>query len=178
MRTRLPPLTERPSGPVSVDDPPVDCMPKRNGRRGRPTRRPPLRFHKAHNRFYGPVDSTTTTDKRTAYTGTLTCPAAGSCATTITGSGDSQTIAVTGYKFTGSRQASPAVTASDGVSGRERHGGARLRRGHVRRYRNRQDGDAGRRHGRRHHQLRGRVRRAQAVERSAIASGSGAGADA
>ena len=61
-------------------------------------------------------EGTTTSDKRAAFTETLTCPSGTACSTDISGSGDNQTITVVGYEFTGSRKASPAVAESTGVN--------------------------------------------------------------
>ena len=55
---------------------------------------------------------TDTADSRTAFTGTLTCPDGAACSieTTVVADGP-DTYAVTGYVFTGSREAKAAVTA-------------------------------------------------------------------
>ena len=62
-------------------------------------------------------EGTTTTDERTAYMGTLTCPANTACTveTTVVANGP-DTHEVTGYVFSGSRGASPAVTAMDAAA--------------------------------------------------------------
>ena len=65
--------------------------------------------------YLGTPDATT--DERTAFMGTLTCPANTACTveTTVVADGP-DTHAVTGYVFTGSREAAPAITAMDAAA--------------------------------------------------------------
>ena len=59
-------------------------------------------------------EGTSTDDERQAFTGTLTCPSGTTCS--LTTDTDGGVTAISGYQFSGSRGASPAVAESTGVN--------------------------------------------------------------
>ena len=64
--------------------------------------------------YEGSITISDTTDTRLALMGTLTCPGTATC--NVEEDSDGKVTAISGYKFSGSRSASPAVTESNGVN--------------------------------------------------------------
>ena len=64
--------------------------------------------------YEGSITIDDNTDTRQALMGTLTCPGTATC--DLETDSDDKVTKITGYKFTGSRKASPAVTESDGIN--------------------------------------------------------------